>query len=72
MPNKAPSTEKIFDSAFQHYQNGNLQQAESLMKQGVDESYASGIRLDEWEDDGSSEFDQLWTQLQKNDWPIWE
>ena len=42
------------------------------MKQGVDESYASGIRLDEWEDDGSSEFDQLWTQLQKNDWPIWE
>ena len=42
------------------------------MKQGVDESYASGIRLDEWEDDGSSEFDQLWKQLQENDWPIWE
>ena len=56
---------------IKHYYR-NLQQAESLMKQGVDESYASGIRLDEWEDDGSSEFDQLWTQLQKNDWPIWE
>ena len=56
---------------IKHYYR-NLQQAESLMKQGVDESYASGIRLDEWEDNGSSEFDQLWKQLQENDWPIWE
>jgi hypothetical protein len=54
-----------------HYYR-NLQQAERLMKQGVDESYANGIRLDEWEDDGSSEFDQLWMQLQESDWPIWE
>ena len=29
------------------------------MKQGVDESYAPGVRLDEWEDDGSEAFDQL-------------
>jgi hypothetical protein len=56
---------------IKHYYR-NLQQAESLMKQGVDESYVSGIRLDEWEDDGTSKFDQLWAQLQENNWPIWE
>jgi hypothetical protein len=49
-----------------------LQQAERLMKQGVDESYAPGIRLDEWEEDGSNEFDRLWKKLQENDWPVWE
>ena len=50
----------------------NLQQAERLMKQGVDESYAPGVRLDEWEDDGSDEFDSLFKRLQKSDWPVWD
>ena len=54
-----------------HYYR-NLQQAEGLMKQGVDEAYAPGVRLDEWEDDGSEEFEDLWTRLQASDWPIWE
>jgi len=55
----------------EHYYR-NLQQAERLMKQGVDESYAPGIRLHEWEDDGSDEFDRLWQRLQATDWPVWE
>ena len=42
------------------------------MKQGVDESYAPGVRLDEWEDDGSEAFDKLFKQLQESDWPVWE
>ena len=42
---------------IKHYYR-NLQQAERLMKQGVDESYAPGVRLEEWEDDGSETFDQ--------------
>ena len=50
----------------------NLQQAERLMKTGVDESFAPGVRLDEWEDDGSEKFDRLWTQLQSQDAPIWD
>ncbi len=54
-----------------HYYR-NLQQAERLMKTGVDESFAPGVRLDEWEDDGSEEFDRLWTQLQAQDAPIWD
>ncbi len=54
-----------------HYYR-NLQQAEGLMKQGVDEAFAAGIRLDEREDDGSEEFDRIWKQLQAQDWPIWE
>ena len=54
-----------------HYYR-NLQQAERLMKQGVDESYAPGVRLDEWEDDGSEAFDKLFKQLQESDWPVWE
>ena len=54
-----------------HYYR-NLQQAERLMKQGVDESFAPGVRLDEWEDDGSEAFDRLWTQLQAQDAPIWD
>ena len=54
-----------------HYYR-NLQQAERLMKQGVDESYAPGVRLDEWEDDGSDAFDGLFKQLQERDWPVWE
>ena len=54
-----------------HYYR-NLQQAERLMKQGVDESFAPGVRLDEWEDDGSEEFDRLWTQLQAQDAPVWD
>ncbi len=56
---------------IQHYYR-NLQQAESLMKQGVDEAFATGIRLHEREDDGSEEFDRIWKQLQRQDWPIWE
>ena len=56
---------------IQHYYR-NLQQAESLMKQGVDEAFATGIRLHEREDDGSEEFDRIWKQLQQQDWPIWE
>ncbi len=56
---------------IKHYYR-NLQQAERLMKQGVDESYAPGVRLDEWEDDGSEAFDTLFKQLQENDWPVWE
>lgn len=55
-----------------HYYYRNLQQAERLMKQGVDESFAPGVRLDEWEDDGSEEFDRLWNQLQVQDAPIWD
>ena len=50
----------------------NLQQVERLMKTGVDESFAPGVRLDEWEDDGSEKFDRLWTQLQSQDAPIWD
>jgi len=50
----------------------NLQQAERLMKQGVDESFVPGVRLEEWEDDGSEEFDRLWKRLQESDWPVWE
>jgi L-alanine-DL-glutamate epimerase-like enolase superfamily enzyme len=54
-----------------HYYQ-NLQQAERLMKQGVDDAHAPGIRLDEWEDDRSERFDRLWKRLQENDWPIWQ
>ncbi|MCY3738645.1 MAG: mandelate racemase/muconate lactonizing enzyme family protein [Gemmatimonadaceae bacterium] len=50
----------------------NLQQAERLMKQGVDEPFAPGVRLDEREDDGSDEFDRTWNRLQQQEWPIWE
>ena len=53
-----------------HYRN--LQQAERLMKGGVDEAFAAGVRLTEREDDGSAEFDRIWTRLQESDWPIWE
>lgn len=60
-----------FPDGTKHYYR-NLQQAERLMKQGVDESYVPGVRLDEWEDDGSTEFDDLYTQLETKDWPIWE
>ena len=56
---------------LKHYYQ-NLQQAERLMKQGVDESFAPGVRLDEWEDDGSERFDNLWHRLQETDWPLWE
>jgi hypothetical protein len=49
-----------------------VQQAKNLMKLGVDEAFAPGVRLDEWEDDGSDTFDRLWQQLQQQDWPIWE
>jgi hypothetical protein len=54
-----------------HYYR-NLQQAERLMKEGVDESFAPGVRLDEWEDDGTGDFDRLWKRLQESDWPVWE
>ena len=56
---------------LRHYYR-NLQQAERLMKRGVDEAFAPGVRLDEREDDGSDEFDRLWNRLQAQDWPIWE
>ncbi len=55
----------------QHYYQ-NLQQAEDLMKQGVDESFAPGVRLREWEDDGSESFERIWTDLQKGSWPVWD
>ena len=55
----------------QHYYR-NLQQAEDLMKQGVDESFAPGVRLREWEDDGSESFERIWTELQKSSWPVWD
>ena len=57
--------------SVKHYYQ-NLPQAERLMKQGVDDAHAPGIRLDEWEDDGTDEFDRLWKQLQETDWPVWE
>jgi L-alanine-DL-glutamate epimerase-like enolase superfamily enzyme len=60
-----------FPGGVKHYYR-NLQQAEKLMKEGVDESFASGVRLHEWEDDGSEEFDRIWKRLQQQDWPIWE
>jgi len=50
----------------------NLQQAECLMKQGVVESYAPGVRLYEWEEDGSNELNSLFKHLQGNDWPAWD
>ncbi len=56
---------------LKHYYR-NLGQAENLMKLGVDESYAPGVRLGEWEDDGSDKFDSLWKRLQESDWPVWE
>ncbi len=49
----------------------NLQQAEQLMKLGVDEPFVPGVRLEEWEDDDSEQFDTLWKQLQESDGPIW-
>lgn len=55
----------------QHYYR-NLQQAENLMKQGVDESFAPGVRLREWEDDGSETFERIWTNLQEGNWPVWD
>ncbi len=60
-----------FPGGQNHYYR-DLQQAERLMKQGVDESYAAGVRLDERPDDGSAAFDRIWRQLQESDWPIWE
>ena len=60
-----------FPGGVRHYYR-NLQQAERLMKQGVDESFAPGVRLDEWEDDGSRRFDGLWKRLQAQDWPAWD
>jgi L-alanine-DL-glutamate epimerase-like enolase superfamily enzyme len=54
-----------------HYYR-NLQQAEDLMKQGVDESFAPGVRLREWEDDGSESFERIWIELQKDSWPVWD
>jgi hypothetical protein len=56
---------------LRHYYR-SLQQAERLMKQGVDESFAPGVRLEEWEDDGSPGFARLWERLNAADWPVWE
>ncbi len=55
----------------EHYYR-NLQQAENLMKQGVDDAFAPGIRLEEREDDGSETFDRIWKRLQEEEWPVWE
>lgn len=60
-----------FPGGLRHFYR-NLQQAERLMKQGVDESFAVGVRLEEREDDGSEDFDRTWKRLQEKDWPIWE
>ena len=60
-----------FPGGYEHYYR-NLQQAERLMKLGVDESFVPGVRFEEREDDGTEEFDRIWKQLQENDWPIWE
>ena len=57
--------------AYKHLYR-NLQQAENLMKLGVDDPFAPGIRLQEREDDGSQEFDSLWKRLQETNWPLWE
>ena len=54
-----------------HYYR-NLQQADRLMKQGVDEPFVPGVRLEEWEDDGSQGFDRMWKQLRETDWPVWD
>ena len=56
---------------IEHYYR-NLQQAERLMKLGVDEPFAPGILLTEREDDHSADFDRIWQQLQAQDWPIWD
>ena len=50
----------------------DLPQTERLMKQGVDDAFAPGIRLDEWEDDGSEHFERLWRRLQTQDWPVFD
>ena len=56
---------------IRHYYR-DLRQAENLMKLGNDESYARGVCLEEWEDDGSDKFDRIWKRLQTQDVPIWE
>jgi L-alanine-DL-glutamate epimerase-like enolase superfamily enzyme len=53
-----------------HYYR-DLQQAERLMKLGVDEPFVPGVCLAEWEDDGSDRFDDLYKQLREKDFPIW-
>ncbi len=58
-------------SGVRHYYR-SLQQAEDLMKQGVDESFAPGVRLREWEDDSSEAFERVWTRLQQQNVPIWD
>ena len=58
-------------AGVRHYYR-DLRQAENLMKLGNDESYARGVRLEEWEDDGSDKFDRIWKRLQTQDMPIWE
>ena len=56
---------------IEHYYR-DLGQTERLMKLGVDEPFAPGIRLTEREDDGSEAFDRIWNRLQEADWPIWD
>ena len=46
--------------------------AEHMFKSGVGDAFVPGIRLNEWDDDGTDEFDRLWTRLRESDWPIWE
>ena len=64
-------SEVSFPGGTKHFYR-NLQQAERLMKEGVDESFVPGVRLDEREDDGSEDFDRTWKRLQEQDWPVWE
>lgn len=56
---------------IKHYYR-NLPQAENLMKQGVDDAFVPGIRLEEREDDGSDEFNRIWNRLQETDYPVWD
>ncbi|MDP6438714.1 MAG: mandelate racemase/muconate lactonizing enzyme family protein [Candidatus Brocadiia bacterium] len=60
-----------FPGGVEHYYR-NLWEAEHLMKLGVEEPFVPGVRIDEWEDDGSDGFDGLWKRLQESDRPIWE
>ncbi len=60
-----------YHGGTEHYYR-DLQQAERLMKQGADDSFAPHVYLHEWEDDGSARFNAIWARLQETDWPIFE
>ena len=56
---------------IKHYYR-ERRQPEALLKLGVDDAFSPGIRIDEWKDDGSEDFNKYWKPLQHADWPIWE